>query len=60
MLRFYRQFAHAYVDNIIIFNKTLNKYVKHLYIIFDLLNNKEVTLLTKKFYLKYLIVILLD
>jgi len=60
MLRTYCAFARAYIDDIVIFSKTLNKHVEHLYIMFDLLNNKEVILSTKKFYLEYLIVTLLD
>lgn len=60
MLRFYRSFARVYVNNIVIFNKTLNKHVEYIYTIFDLLNNKKVILSTKKIYLEYSIVILLD
>lgn len=60
MLRFYRLFARAYVNNIVIFSKMLNKYVEHLYTIFDLLDSKEVILSTKKSYLEYSIVILLN
>jgi len=47
------------VNDIVIFSKTFDKYVKHLYTIFDLLNSKKVILLTKKSYLKYFIVTLL-
>jgi len=60
MLRSYRQFARIYVNNIVIFSKTLNKHVKHLYIVFGLLNSKRVTLSTKKSYLEYSIVTLLS
>jgi len=60
MLRFYRSFAHVYVDNIVIFSKTFDKHVEHLYTIFDLFNSKRIILLTKKFYLEYSIVTLLD
>ena len=60
VLRPFRHFAKIYVDDIVIFSKTLSEHLKHLHAIFDLLNFKGVTLFSKKFFLRYLIVILLD
>jgi len=60
MLRFYRNYARVYVNNIVIFSKILKEHVKHLHTMFKLLNSKDITLLLKKLYLDYLIVILLD
>jgi len=60
MLRFYRDYARVYVNNIVIFNKILKEHVKHLHAMFKLLNSKDITLLSKKLYLDYLIIILLD
>ncbi len=60
MLRSYCYFARIYVNNIIIFNKTFENYVQHLHIIFKLLNLKEITLLSKKSFIKYSIVTFLE
>ena len=48
LLYFYRQYVKAYVNDIVIFSKTLNKHLAYLQIIFALLNVKDVTLLVKK------------
>ena len=60
MLRFHKNYARAYVDDIIIFNKILKKHKKHLHAIFDLLNAKNVTLSFKKFFIEYSIVTFLN
>jgi hypothetical protein len=56
MLRSYCYFAHTYVNNIVIFSKTLENYVQHLHIIFELLDFKEITLLLKKLFVEYSII----
>jgi len=60
MLRSYRYFARAYVNNIVIFSKIFENYVEHFHIIFELLDSKSVTLLLKKSFIKYSIVTFLD
>ena len=59
IFRLYRQYVRAYVNNIMIFNKTLKKHVQHLHAMFGLLNFKKMTLSLKKSFLDYSIVILL-
>lgn len=60
MLRFYRDYIRVYVNDIIIFSKILIKHEKHLYAMFKLLDFKSIILLSKKSYIDYSIVILLD
>ena len=60
LLRSHRVFARAYVNDIIIFSKTLFDHVKHLHKIFDLLNFKSVLLSSKKSFLNYSTVMLFD
>ena len=60
IFRVYRTFVKTYVNNIIIFNKTLKKHLFHLYKIFSLLKFYNIRLLSKKFYLKYFTVALLN
>ena len=59
MLRPHRKYSRAYVDDIIIFSKTLDEHLRHLNFIFGLLNFKEVTLFFKKSFLDYFTVTLL-
>ena len=60
MFRLFRYFAKTYVDNIVIFSKTLTNYVSYLHSVFNLLNIKKVILSSKKSFLRFSIVILLD
>ena len=60
LLRSHRQYAKVYVDDIVIFFKILKEYVDHLRTIFHLLNFKKVILFSKKSFLGYLFVILLE
>ena len=60
MFRSHRQYVRAYVNDIMIFNKTLKKHVQHLHAMFNLLNFKRMTLSLKKSFLSYSIVIFLD
>ena len=39
MLRLYRDFVRAYINNLSIFNKFFDDYIKHLHAIFKLLND---------------------
>ena len=60
ILRVFRVFVKAYVNDIVIFNKTLKKHLIHLHQIFQLLNSYNIRLSSKKSYLKYFIVALLN
>ena len=55
-LRIYRVFARVCMNNIIIFNYILKKHISHLYIVFQLFDNYEISLFFKKKILKYFIV----
>ena len=59
-LRFYRHFARYYIDNIIIFSKTIAEYFEHLGIIFRLFARLKIILELKKSYLGYSFVTLLS
>ena len=59
ILRVYRVFVKIYVDDIVMFNKTLKKHLIHLRKIFQLLNSYNIRLSFKKSFLKYFIVVLL-
>ena len=60
ILRIYLAFVKIYINNIIIFNKTLEKHLIHLYKVFNLLKLYDIRLSSKKSYLKYFIVVLLN
>ena len=59
LLRTVRRFAKTYVDDIVVFSRTLKKHKVHLHEVFDILNSYEVRLASKKSYLKYSTVTLL-
>ena len=60
ILRLHRDFAKTYVDDIVIFNKTFEKHLNHLHIIFELLDSKDITLSSKKSFLSYFTIIFLN
>ena len=60
MLRLFRSFARIYIDDIVIFSKTLLEHLKHLHAIFELLDSESVTLFSKKSFLDHSTIILLD
>lgn len=60
MLRFYPNYVKAYIDNIIIFSKTLDKYLQIFCPIFLLVDFKNITFLSKKSFLEYLTIILFN
>ena len=60
ILRIYRVFAKAYVDDIVVFSRILKKHLNHLRQIFQLLNSYDIRLSFKKSFLNYSIVVLLD
>ena len=55
-LRIYQVFARVYVNDIVIFSHILKKYISHLHIVFQLLDNYEISLFLKNFFLKYFII----
>ena len=59
LLRFYKNFVKIYVNDIIIYSRTLIEHVKHLQTIFQLFRDKRVNLTFTKFFLTYSFVILL-
>ena len=59
ILRVYRAFAKAYVDDIVVFSRTLKEHLDHLRQVFQLLNSYDIRLSLKKSFLGYSIVALL-
>ena len=60
ILRIYKAFAKAYVNDIVVFSHTLKKHVSHLRQVFQLLDSYDIRLSPKKSYLGYPTVALLD
>ena len=60
MLKSFKKFIKIYVDNIIIYLRTLIEHVIHLIKIFDLFRVKRVNLAFIKSYLRYSLIILLN
>lgn len=55
MNKIFKKFSYiqTYIDNIIVFHNTFEKYLKHLPVIFVLFKNWNITFKTIKTYLKY-------
>src|SRR2546421_5867417 len=60
ILHSHKFFVCCYIDDIIIFLKTLENHLQHLNMIFSLFNRLEITLKKIKTHLDYLSIILLD
>ena len=60
ILRDFRDFARAYVNDIVVFSKTLEKHIEHLIKIFELFRKMNIVLKFSKIYLEYPTVALLD
>src|SRR5947207_15254932 len=60
ILQSYRDFAQSYIDDLIIFSKTLKNHKKHLSIIFSLFDKFEISLNRVKTYFRYLSIIFLN
>src|SRR5947207_14343111 len=56
----YKFFICCYIDDIIIFSKTLKNHFKHLNIIFNLFDKMKITFKKVKTYLNYSSIILLN
>ena len=59
LLRIVRRFAKAYVDDIVVFSRTLKEHKAHLHEVFGILDSYEVRLASKKSYLGYSTIALL-
>lgn len=53
ILRLYRAFARAYVDDIIVFSKTAEEHAEHLRKIFDVLSANNISINPKKAFIGY-------
>ena len=60
ILHSHKFFAHCYIDDIIIFSKTLENHLQHLNMIFNLFNRLEIIFKRIKTHLDYSSIILLD
>ena len=60
ILRIYKNFCRAYINDIVIFSKTLKEHVKHLHLIFKLFTNLNISLSSTKFFLDYFTIQLLE
>jgi hypothetical protein len=60
ILRPYRQFARCYVDDIVIYFKIFEEYIKYLDTIFELFNRIEIIFKNSKIYFDYSSIILLE
>ena len=59
ILKKYRAFTRVYINNIVMFNKTLTKHIDHLRKIFRLFEKMNIVLKSSKIYFDYFIVALL-
>lgn len=59
MLCDFYYFYYAYIDNIVIFSRTLEDYYAYLTAVFDLLDSYNVSLSAKKSFIAFLTVTLL-
>ena len=60
VLREHRRYARVYVDNIVIFSRTLQEHMTHLRAIFTILNVNNITIKIVKVFVEYLTMQLLD
>ena len=60
MLRSYRDFSRVYMNDIIVFSKTLKEHIAHLRQIFQLFVSKRVNLIFNKSFLSYSFIMLLE
>ena len=60
LLKRFRRFARVYVNDIVIFSKTIEKHVVHLRSVFDMLQHNNIFIKFNKIFLNYSSVTLLD
>src|SRR5947207_5428514 len=60
IFRFHKFFTHCYINDIVIFSKTLKNHLKHLNTVFNLFDKMRITLKKVKTHLDYSSIILLN
>ena len=60
LLRKYRRYARVYMNNIVIFFKTIEKHTAYLRVVFKMLQNNNISIKFIKTFLNYFCVTLLD
>ena len=60
ILRSHRRYARAYVNDIIIYSKSLTKHIDYLIKVFDILRHHNIFLKLIKIFIKYFIMQLLN
>ena len=60
LLRFYRRFVKTYVNDIVIYSKTLKKHFIHFRKIFDMLDSNNISIKSKKTFIDYFTIHLLN
>src|SRR5204863_10035025 len=60
IFRFHKFFICYYIDDIVIFSKTLKNHIKHLNTVFNLFDELKIIFKKVKTYLNYLSIILLN
>src|SRR5947207_2589726 len=60
IFRSHKFFTHCYINDIVIFSKTLKNYLKHLNTVFNLFDELKITFKEIKTYLNYSSIILLN
>ena len=54
IFREFKEFCRVYIDDIIIFSKTLNEHIEHFHKIFELFDRLHISLSSTKSFLEYL------
>ncbi len=60
ILRLYCKYVCVYINNIVIFSQSLKNYIEHLKQVFDTLSRNNISIKSKKIFVNYFIVQLLD
>ena len=60
IFKFHKFFTHYYINDIVIFSKTLKNHFKHLNIVFNLFNELKIIFKKVKTHLNYSLIILLN
>ena len=60
ILRTYREFVKIYINDIVVFNQILKKHLIHLNIIFQVMNFYDINFSSKKSFLNYFTIALLN
>lgn len=60
ILRSHKEYSRIFIDDIVIYSKTLKDHIQHLHTIFDLLRSRNISLSSIKIFLDYSSVQLLE